>query len=72
LPAIIEAKKVARKKGRSIAFVAHVCGTERDPQVLGTQEEKLKRLGILVLPTNASASRVAGWITTRGKKMQDT
>jgi len=71
LPAIIEAKKVARKKGRSIAFVAHVCGTERDPQVLGTQEEKLKRLGVLVLPTNASASRVAGWITTRGKKMQD-
>ncbi|MGH7902350.1 MAG: acyl-CoA synthetase FdrA, partial [Thermodesulfobacteriota bacterium] len=72
LPAIIEARNAARKKGRSIALVAHVCGTDRDPQVLGTQEEKLKRGGVLVLPNNASASRVAGWITTRGKKMQDT
>ena len=71
LPAITEARKVTRKKGRSIAFVAHVCGTERDPQVLSAQEEKLRKAGVLVLPTNALASRVAGWITTRGKNIQD-
>lgn len=68
LPAIKEAKKIARNKGRSIAFVAHVCGTEEDPQNLKSQEEKLKSAGVLVLPTNALASRFAGWIVTRGKK----
>ena len=68
LPAIKEAKSIAKKKGRSVAFVAHVCGTEDDPQDLKSQEEKLKKAGVLVFPTNALASRIAGWITTRGKK----
>ena len=72
IPAIKEAKKIAKGKGRSFAFVAHVCGTEDDPQNLKSQEEKLKKAGVLVLPTNALASRIAGWIATRGKKMQDT
>lgn len=66
LPAIIEAKKTARKKGRTLAFVSHVCGTEKDPQGLKEQEEKLREQGVLVLPTNALASKVAGWITARG------
>jgi FdrA protein len=66
--AIKEAKKIAKNKGRSLAFVAHVCGTEEDPQDLKSQEEKLKSAGVLVLPTNALASRFAGWIVTRGKK----
>ena len=69
IPAIKEAKKIAKGKGRSLAFVAHVCGTEDDPQNLKSQEEKLKKAGVLVLPTNALASRIAGWITTRGKKV---
>jgi len=68
LPAIKEAKKIAKSKGRTLAFVAHVCGTESDPQDLKSQEEKLKKAGVLVFPTNALASRVAGWIMTRGKK----
>jgi len=68
IPAIKEAKKLAKKKGRSIVFVAHVCGTEEDPQKLSSQEEKLREVGVLVFPTNAFASRVAGWIATRGKK----
>lgn len=68
IPAIKEADKFARSKKRSLAFVAHVCGTEEDPQHLKSQEKRLKEAGVLVLPTNALASRVAGWITTRGKK----
>jgi FdrA protein len=71
IPAIKEAKKIARSKGRSLAFVAHVCGTEKDPQDLNSQEEKLKEAGVLVLPTNALASRVAGCITKRGKRVGD-
>jgi FdrA protein len=63
--AIKEAKHIARNKKRSLAFVAHVCGTEKDPQNLRSQEEKLKRARVLILPTNALASRVAGWIAKR-------
>jgi len=65
LPAILEARKHAKKKGRSLVFVAHVCGTGDDPQVLGEQEEKLRNHGVLVFPTNAMASRASGLITSR-------
>jgi FdrA protein len=68
VPAIKRAQEIAKSKGRVIAFVSHVCGTEDDPQRLSLQEEKLKKAGVFVLPTNALASRVAGWIVTRGKK----
>lgn len=62
IPAIDESNRLAKKKGRSIAFVAHVCGTERDPQDLTSQVKKLEKAGVIVLPTNALASRVAGLI----------
>jgi FdrA protein len=65
LPAIVEAKKRAKKKGRSLVFVSHVCGTKNDPQVLEEQEEKLRNEGVLVFPTNAMASRASGFITSR-------
>lgn len=68
IPAIKEAKKIAKERGHSIGFIAHVCGTEEDPQNLKLQEQKLGEVGVLVFPTNALASRVAGWIVTRGKK----
>jgi FdrA protein len=66
LPAIKEAKKTAMKEGRKLAFVSHVCGTEKDPQGLSEQEAKLRVEGVLVLPTNALASRAAGWIAAGG------
>jgi FdrA protein len=62
IPAINESKEMAKNNGRSIAFVAHVCGTVRDPQGLKSQEEKLEKAGVLILPTNALASKVAGFI----------
>jgi FdrA protein len=62
IPAIDESKKSAENKGRSITFVAHVCGTEQDPQDLKSQVKKLKKAGVIVLPTNALASKVAGLI----------
>ena len=67
LPAIVEAKKRAKKKGRSLVFVSHVCGTGNDPQNLEDQEEKLWSEGVLVFPTNAQASRASGLITSRGE-----
>lgn len=41
-------------------FVAHVCGTEGDPQNLTEQEWKLREAGALVVGSNAAAARLAG------------
>lgn len=53
------AKAKAAGQGRYLAVVAHVCGTEQDPQGLSAQEKILKEAGALVLPTNAQAAQVA-------------
>lgn len=60
--AIKEARAIARTAGREIIFVASVCGTADDPQDLGLQEAKLEAAGVMVLPTNAAATRLAGHI----------
>jgi FdrA protein len=63
--AIRQAQCIAEEAGRHIAFVASVCGTEADPQVLSRQEAILREAGVIVLPVadNASAARLAGLIT---------
>lgn len=40
-------------------FVAHVCGTEDDPQGISRQVERLRAAGVVVAPTNAVAARLA-------------
>ena len=62
--AIQEARAAAKAEGREIVFVASVCGTESDPQDLSKQEQKLHEAGVVVLPTNAAATRLAGAILT--------
>lgn len=42
-----------------LAVVAHVCGTESDPQVLSRQEGALAEAGVRLAPTNANAARLA-------------
>lgn len=51
------AKAKAAQQGRYLAIVAHVCGTDQDPQNLKQQETLLREAGVLVLPTNAQAAR---------------
>lgn len=58
-PAIIAAKKLAEEQGRHLSVVVSVCGTERDPQKRGEQEEILRGAGALVVPCNAQAVRLA-------------
>lgn len=55
LPAIGDA--LARSD--RLAVVAHVCGTESDPQVLSLQEAALAEAGVRLAPTNAYAARLA-------------
>ncbi|MEW5956153.1 MAG: acyl-CoA synthetase FdrA [Chloroflexota bacterium] len=58
------AKTRAAEQGRYLAVVAHVCGTDQDPQNLKQQETLLREAGVLVLPTNAQAARAAAAIVS--------
>ena len=53
LPAIEEAV------ARGVRVIGSVCGTERDPQGLVAQIGMLERAGVVVMPSNAQAARLA-------------
>jgi len=62
-PAGVLADAVRRGRetaARPILFIASVCGTEQDPQVLSKQVDILQDAGILVFPSNGYAAEVAG------------
>ena len=67
LSAIIEAKNIAKKNGRSLPILAHVCGTEQDPQPLSEQVGKLRNAGVEVFPTNALMVIASALISRKGK-----
>jgi len=56
-PALGEAR--ARRRGRDLAIVAHVVGTDDDPQGLERQEEELRKLGAVVCASNRIAAETA-------------
>ena len=60
VPAILRAKK-----GRQLAFVASVCGTDEDPQGLQRQESALREAGVLLAESNARAVSLAAAIAKR-------
>jgi FdrA protein len=60
--AIREAQANLKAEDREIIFIASVCGTPDDPQHVMAQEDTLKKAGVIVLPTNAAAARLAGCI----------
>lgn len=62
IPTIAAAREAAAAESRYVAVVAHVCGTELDPQGLDRQEAALRAAGVLVAPTNAQAARLAGLV----------
>lgn len=65
--AVVKAVEQAKalQGDRHVTYIASVCGTEKDPQVLSNQVEKLLNVGIIVLPTNAQASQLAARILER-------
>ena len=65
-PSILEAKAVAEQNGGLLSVVASIVGTPEDPQDLRKQERKLKKAGVIVMPSNAQATRIAALIATRG------
>jgi succinyl-CoA synthetase alpha subunit len=59
VPAVAAAVARARRSGRALAVVAHVVGTDDDPQRLSVQEATLRDAGIDVCPTNRLAAELA-------------
>jgi FdrA protein len=57
-PALREAR--AARRGTGLAVVAHVVGTDDDPQGLGAQEAALRALDVAVYPSNRLAALAAG------------
>ncbi|GEN55601.1 acyl-CoA synthetase FdrA [Halolactibacillus alkaliphilus] len=58
-PAILEAKLTAEKAGRTLHFVATVCGTAQDPQGYDKAIHTLEQCGVFVEESNAKAVRLA-------------
>ena len=67
--AIREEISRAAEDGRHLTVVASICGSDLDPQGLESQTEKLKQAGVLVLPNNGEASRLAALIIAEQRRM---
>jgi succinyl-CoA synthetase alpha subunit len=63
---MLPALAAARKKNRSVAFVASVCGTDEDPQGLERQESALRAAGVLLAESNARAVMLASALVKNG------
>jgi succinyl-CoA synthetase alpha subunit len=59
VPAIREAQAAASADGRELVILAHVVGTDLDPQGLGRQEATLRAAGVHVLASNYHAAVAA-------------
>jgi succinyl-CoA synthetase alpha subunit len=62
LPALDAARAATSAAGRRLAVVASVTGTEADPQRRSAQVAALRGRGVVVMPSNAQAARLAARI----------
>ncbi|MDE0031173.1 MAG: acyl-CoA synthetase FdrA [Deltaproteobacteria bacterium] len=67
-PVIREARHTAERAGRSISFVASVCGTPDDPQDASRQERTLHAAGVVLGRSNAEAARIALELARGGRQ----
>jgi len=63
---IIETIEEIRAQHHYISIIAHVCGTDNDPQDYSNSIKKLQSNQVIIMPTNAQAARMAALITSRG------
>lgn len=66
VPSIGEAKSIAEQNGRFLSVVASIVGTPKDPQDLRKQKKKLEEAGVVIMPSNAQATRMTALVATRG------
>jgi hypothetical protein len=57
--AVREAKEKAKKRGGYLPVIASITGTAGDPQDLGKSRKTLEEAGVVVMPSNFQASKLA-------------
>jgi len=62
---IRKVKQMHENAGGYLSIVASVCGTDGDPQNLTRQTKMLEEAGVVVMPSNAQAARLAGLIAKK-------
>jgi FdrA protein len=62
VPALARARADAAAHGRGLAMIASVVGTDADPQQRTRQVATLEAHGVIVMPSNAQAARLAARI----------
>jgi succinyl-CoA synthetase alpha subunit len=70
--ALFSAQREARARGRSLALVAHVCGTDGDPQGRATQVRKLEAAGAILAESNVQAALVCAALAETRKAARRT
>ena len=68
--AVTQARQIAARGDRKIAFAASIIGTARDPQDLAAQAAQLQQAGIALLATNADAARCAAMLVNPALRAQ--
>ncbi|HEC65832.1 MAG TPA: acyl-CoA synthetase FdrA [bacterium] len=63
---IQELQANTKRNGRYLPVIASIVGTDLDYQDLDKQKKLLEDLGVIIMPTNAQAARLAALIATRG------
>lgn len=63
---IAEARAAARRSGRELVLMAHVCGTPADPQSSEKQSQRLAAAGVALYPSNATMAVAAALVASRG------
>ena len=63
--ALVAAQREARARGRSLALVGHVCGTDGDPQGRAEQIRKLEAAGAIVAESNVQAALLCAALAER-------
>ena len=64
VPFVLKARNMAESNGRHLCFVVSVIGTEGDFQDIAKQEKSLADAGVLIMPSNVQATKLAAFIAT--------
>lgn len=68
LEAIKDAKIKKQSEDKYLIVIASICGTENDPQNASESKKRLEEVGVIVMPSNAQAVRLAGKIIDKISK----
>lgn len=69
IPALLDIKNAAKKRGGYLPIIASITGTQADFQNFKAQKDKLEEAGCVVMPSNYQASMLAVKILERLKEI---